>query len=254
MRLSKIAKDYQISIGTLVKVLQEKCDPNMEWKPMSSVPDHLIELLNKEFNSNIPLTEPLRIVEVNKDVENKDMEKKIDVNIDEEKKDEEKIDEEKIEEIQFIETRKGVYRIKQSDVPPIKVLGTIKLEDQPSKIKVLNWQNGKPILDAENSIPSSSKETPEYSYDKWREYMTKEEWESFIYNNDKVKEELEKSLYEDIENEKTKEEEYEEIPECPDYLPFTNGLLTCPRCGRIGTTYIDGTAYCRLCREWYRYA
>ena len=53
MRLSKIAKDFNVGIQTLVEFLEKKGgDPTMEWKPMSQVPDHLYELLSKEFNKD----------------------------------------------------------------------------------------------------------------------------------------------------------------------------------------------------------
>ena len=46
MRLSKIAKDFNVGIQTLVEFLEKKGgDPTVEWKPMSQVPDHLYELL-----------------------------------------------------------------------------------------------------------------------------------------------------------------------------------------------------------------
>ena len=51
MRLNKIAKDFNVGIQTLVDFLAKKGgDPNMSWNPMSQVPDHLYELLSKEFN------------------------------------------------------------------------------------------------------------------------------------------------------------------------------------------------------------
>ena len=51
MRLNKIAKDFNVGIQTLVDFLEKKGgDPNMSWNPMSQVPDHLYELLSKEFN------------------------------------------------------------------------------------------------------------------------------------------------------------------------------------------------------------
>ncbi len=53
MRLSKIAKDFNVGIQTLVEFLEKKGgDPNIEWKPMSQVPDDLYELLSKEFNKD----------------------------------------------------------------------------------------------------------------------------------------------------------------------------------------------------------
>ena len=53
MRLSKIAKDFNVGIQTLVDFLEKKGgDPSMEWKPMSQVPDDLYELLSKEFNKD----------------------------------------------------------------------------------------------------------------------------------------------------------------------------------------------------------
>ncbi|MBP5499162.1 MAG: translation initiation factor IF-2 [Bacteroidales bacterium] len=53
MRLSKIAKDFNVGIQTLVEFLEKKGgDPTIEWKPMSQVPDHLYELLSKEFNKD----------------------------------------------------------------------------------------------------------------------------------------------------------------------------------------------------------
>jgi len=53
MRLSKIAKDFNVGIQTLVEFLEKKGgDPNMKWGPMSQVEDRLYELLSKEFNKD----------------------------------------------------------------------------------------------------------------------------------------------------------------------------------------------------------
>ena len=53
MRLSKIAKDFNVGIQILVECLEKYGDdPYMEWKPMSQVPDHLYELLCKKFNKD----------------------------------------------------------------------------------------------------------------------------------------------------------------------------------------------------------
>ena len=51
------------------------------------------------------------------------------------------------------------------------------------------------------------------------------------------------------------EEEDEDIPDCPpkDQLLYTGGHLACPYCGKVGQTYMDGTAYCSNCRRWYCY-
>ena len=47
----------------------------------------------------------------------------------------------------------------------------------------------------------------------------------------------------------------DDIPDCPpkSQLPYTCGRLSCPYCGQIGSTYIDGTAYCNKCKKWYCY-
>ena len=53
MRLSKIAKDFNVGIQTLVDFLEKKGgDPSISWNPMSQVPDNLYELLSKEFNKD----------------------------------------------------------------------------------------------------------------------------------------------------------------------------------------------------------
>ena len=53
MRLSKIAKDFNVGIQTLVDFLEKKGgDASISWNPMSQVPDHLYELLSKEFNKD----------------------------------------------------------------------------------------------------------------------------------------------------------------------------------------------------------
>lgn len=48
----------------------------------------------------------------------------------------------------------------------------------------------------------------------------------------------------------------DDIADCPpkSQLPYTCGRLTCPYCGEIGQTFVDGTAYCRNCKRWYRYS
>lgn len=51
MRLSKIAKDFNVGIQTLVEYLEKKGgDPNMSWGPMSHVSDEQYKLLSREFN------------------------------------------------------------------------------------------------------------------------------------------------------------------------------------------------------------
>lgn len=47
----------------------------------------------------------------------------------------------------------------------------------------------------------------------------------------------------------------EDIPDCPpkNQLLYTGGHLACPYCGKVGKTYMDGTAYCSNCRRWYCY-
>ena len=53
MRLSKIAKDFNVGIQTLVEFLEKKGgDPTAKWTPMSSVSDQQYELLSKEFNKD----------------------------------------------------------------------------------------------------------------------------------------------------------------------------------------------------------
>ena len=52
MRLSKIAKDFNVGIQTLVEFLEKKGDPQTEWGPMSNVPDDLFETLSREFNKD----------------------------------------------------------------------------------------------------------------------------------------------------------------------------------------------------------
>lgn len=44
--------------------------------------------------------------------------------------------------------------------------------------------------------------------------------------------------------------------DCPpkSQILYTYGKLTCPYCGEIGQTFVDGTAYCRNCRRWYCYS
>ncbi len=52
MRLSKIAKDFNVGIQTLVEFLQKKNGTSTEWGPMSNVPDDLYEILSREFNKD----------------------------------------------------------------------------------------------------------------------------------------------------------------------------------------------------------
>jgi len=53
MRLSKIAKDFNVGINTLVEFLEKKGgDPNMKWTPMSNVSDEQLALLSREFNKD----------------------------------------------------------------------------------------------------------------------------------------------------------------------------------------------------------
>ena len=43
--------------------------------------------------------------------------------------------------------------------------------------------------------------------------------------------------------------------DCPpkSQLTFAHGSLLCPCCGRDGTIFADGTAYCGNCNKWYCY-
>lgn len=52
MRLSKIAKDFNVGIQTLVEFLNKKGKPATKWGPMSNVPDDLYEQLSREFNKD----------------------------------------------------------------------------------------------------------------------------------------------------------------------------------------------------------
>ena len=53
MRLSKIAKDFNVGIQTLVDFLEKKGgDAEAKWTPMSQVPDDLYNLLSREFNKD----------------------------------------------------------------------------------------------------------------------------------------------------------------------------------------------------------
>ncbi len=52
MRLSKIAKDFNVGIQTLVEFLQKKSGSAESWGPMSNVPDDLYELMSREFNKD----------------------------------------------------------------------------------------------------------------------------------------------------------------------------------------------------------
>ena len=53
MRLSKIAKDFNVGITTLVEFLEKKGgDPNMKWTPMSNVTDEQLALLSREFGKD----------------------------------------------------------------------------------------------------------------------------------------------------------------------------------------------------------
>ena len=53
MRLSKIAKDFNVGLQTLVDFLEKKGgDPSMKWSPMSNVTDEQYALLAKEFNKD----------------------------------------------------------------------------------------------------------------------------------------------------------------------------------------------------------
>ncbi len=53
MRLSKIAKDFNVGIQTLVDFLEKKGgDPEAKWTPMSQVPDDLYNMLSREFNKD----------------------------------------------------------------------------------------------------------------------------------------------------------------------------------------------------------
>ena len=51
MRLSKIAKDFNVGIQTLVEFLQKK-GGNSDWGPNSNVPDDMFEMLSREFNKD----------------------------------------------------------------------------------------------------------------------------------------------------------------------------------------------------------
>ena len=53
MRLSKIAKDFNVGMQTLVEFLEKKGgDPSVKWQPMSNVSDEQYALLAKEFNKD----------------------------------------------------------------------------------------------------------------------------------------------------------------------------------------------------------
>ena len=52
MRLSKIAKDFNVGIQTLVEFLEKKSKAAESWGPMSNVPDDLYELMSREFNKD----------------------------------------------------------------------------------------------------------------------------------------------------------------------------------------------------------
>ena len=53
MRLSKIAKDFNVGIQTLVDFLEKKGgDTDVKWTPMSQVPDDLCDMLSREFGKD----------------------------------------------------------------------------------------------------------------------------------------------------------------------------------------------------------
>ena len=52
MRLSKIAKDFNVGIQTLVEFLEKKAGTAESWGPMSNVPDDLYEQMSREFNKD----------------------------------------------------------------------------------------------------------------------------------------------------------------------------------------------------------
>ena len=52
MRLSKIAKDFNVGIQTLVEFLEKKSNVAESWGPMSNVPDDLFDLMSREFNKD----------------------------------------------------------------------------------------------------------------------------------------------------------------------------------------------------------
>ena len=52
MRLSKIAKDFNVGIQTLVEFLEKKSGSSESWGPMSNVPDDLYDLMSREFNKD----------------------------------------------------------------------------------------------------------------------------------------------------------------------------------------------------------
>ncbi len=52
MRLSKIAKDFNVGIQTLVEFLEKKGGAATEWGPMTNVPDDMFEMLSHEFNKD----------------------------------------------------------------------------------------------------------------------------------------------------------------------------------------------------------
>ncbi len=52
MRLSKIAKDFNVGIQTLVEFLEKKSNNTTEWGPMTNVPDDMFEMLSHEFNKD----------------------------------------------------------------------------------------------------------------------------------------------------------------------------------------------------------
>ena len=52
MRLSKIAKDFNVGIQTLIEFLEKKSGSAESWGPMSNVPDDLYNLMSREFNKD----------------------------------------------------------------------------------------------------------------------------------------------------------------------------------------------------------
>ena len=52
MRLSKIAKDFNVGIQTLIEFLEKKAGTAESWGPMSNVPDDLYEQMSREFNKD----------------------------------------------------------------------------------------------------------------------------------------------------------------------------------------------------------
>lgn len=81
-----------------------------------------------------------------------------------------------------------------------------------------------------------------------------------IHHNDFSEDEYDdEDVYDEFDDEDfnwfDSDDDDDDIPDCPpkSQLPYTCGRLSCPYCGQIGSTYIDGTAYCNKCKKWYCY-